>query len=143
MHKRDMCPRKFCFLWDEESGRCGSPFGRCRRETGNAAESDFYEPYEPELRRHGLSRFYFTQSCEEVGGMECKKAPLPREVRASVDRKMADRGYLPEHYVHPTRTTLTDIKCPLCYEYLSILCGGHSYEISCTVHGIISSARGV
>ena len=75
--------------------------------------------------------------------MELKKAALPREVRATLEKEMAAKGYLPGGYVSPDKTVETEVRCPLCGKKLSIMCGGNSYQITCPMHGVVASARGI
>jgi len=38
---------------------CSCSFGRCRRESKDAAHTDWYEPHEPNLEKAGLPRDHF------------------------------------------------------------------------------------
>lgn len=82
-----ICPEKFCFLWHEkgiyiakgvclnledsfqdleyvDNSHCGCPFGICKRnkDCNDTNAKDFYEPNEIELRKLGLSWFYYMDS---------------------------------------------------------------------------------
>jgi len=77
-----VCPRDFCFHWEEEGwaaargcyssqaealqnmqpvlvSGCGCGFGRCTRVWGSEGSRDWYEPHEPMLEGAGLPWFYF------------------------------------------------------------------------------------
>ncbi|WP_216328814.1 hypothetical protein [Deinococcus aestuarii] len=77
----NICPREFCFNWEErgwlttrgihgsreealgasqsvEESGCGWELGRCHRWFSDSTV-DFYEPYEPVLDVAGLPWFYF------------------------------------------------------------------------------------
>jgi hypothetical protein len=40
-------------------GGCAASFGSCRRFTKNETDKDFYEPFEPMLRRDNLPELFF------------------------------------------------------------------------------------
>ena len=64
----DICPKEFCFMWDEEDGcPCLELINaKCFRETGNVHDEDLYEPCDPHLEQAGLPWFYFTASVDDV-----------------------------------------------------------------------------
>ena len=69
----DICPEAFCFLWSELDKKCRETFGKCRRCAANLNNKDWYEPHEPELKRHGLPWFYFIANGETLANEQKEK----------------------------------------------------------------------
>ena len=55
----NICPQKFCFMWSVDGSKCRETFGLCIRLVPDKSNTDWYEPCEPELEKHGLPWFYF------------------------------------------------------------------------------------
>jgi len=68
---------------------------------------------------------------------------IPREVRASLGRRLSKLGFIADEYVSPERSTTTDEPCPVCGKSLAVRQEGNSYEITCSEHDALVSARGV
>jgi len=58
------CPKEFCFNWDEGNGKCGEDMPTCYRAVQNKINEDYYEPCNPELKKHDLPWFYFIPNAE-------------------------------------------------------------------------------
>lgn len=62
----NICPQKFCFIWSEDDKKCRETFGLCKRHAPDKSHDDWYEPCEPELKKHGLPWFYFIPNADKL-----------------------------------------------------------------------------
>lgn len=116
----NVCPKMFCFLWSETDSKCRETFGVCNRCVPNKENKDWYEPCEPELKRHGLPWFYFILNpdklVDELREEYIRESTKLWNIGKERDKEMCPCcGYytLPKGY--PDNLNNHGFICPVCF----------------------------